>query len=158
MAVNDHILRPTATVSGVLEPTVAALTARFSGIKETFSNLTFSIRDVLGLPQQFVVGLGHLLEAPRQLLDTAGVAGVAGGGAMTDAAQAAARPPTADAVGWRRVLVEAFQISNTGSYWGMLHYITSRWAFTTFVLVSLAEPENWRLKPDGFGGFHGHVC
>ena len=159
MAVKDHILQPTATVSGISGPTVAASTARFSGIKEMYSNLTISIRDVFQLPQRFVVGLDHLLGAPWQLLDTAGTTRVAGGDAMTGAAQAAARQPTADAVGWRRVLGDAFQLSNNGSYWGLLHYITSRWASTTFALVRLAELEHWRTQTKrGFAELHGHVC
>jgi hypothetical protein len=74
-------------------------------------------------------------EASWQLLGTS--ARGAANGAMAEAARAAAGQPAAAAVaGWQRAFTEAFQLSNTRSYWGMLHYITSRWAFTTFALVS----------------------
>jgi hypothetical protein len=76
-----------------------------------------------------------LIEAPRQLLGLS--ARAAGDGAMAEAAQGAAGQPAAGAIGWRRALGEAFQLSNTRSYWGMIHYITSRWAFATFSLVSV---------------------
>ena len=139
MAVNEHHVLPTATVSRTAAATVAAFPARFAGIKDTFSNLTFSVRDVLQIPLRLAVRLNRLLEAPRQLLDTG--TRVAGSGAMAEAAQAAAVQPAADAVGWRRALAEAFQLSNSRSYWGMLHYITSRWALVTFSLVCLTPSQ-----------------
>jgi hypothetical protein len=64
--------------------------------------------------------------------------GVAGAQAM---AEAAAQPAVAQAVGgaaaesWAAFFAEAFQASTFKSYWGMLHYLTSRWAFTCFAMV-----------------------
>ena len=37
--------------------------------------------------------------------------------------------------GWSAFFAEAFQASTFKSYWGMLHYLTSRWAFTCFVMA-----------------------
>ena len=75
-----------------------------------------------------------LLSLPAQLLGTS--ARAVGGVAMADAAQGPAGQPAAAVFGWRRAFTEAFQLSNNRRYWGMLHYVTSRWAFATFSLVS----------------------
>jgi hypothetical protein len=37
--------------------------------------------------------------------------------------------------GWAAFFAEAFQASTFKSYWGMLHYLTSRWAFTCFAMA-----------------------
>ena len=56
-------------------------------------------------------------------------------------ADAAAQPAVAQAgghaggEGWAAFFAEAFQASTFKSYWGMLHYLTSRWAFTCFAMV-----------------------
>ncbi|EXJ84139.1 hypothetical protein A1O3_04806 [Capronia epimyces CBS 606.96] len=53
-------------------------------------------------------------------------------------ADAAVQPALAQAMGdaaaegWGAFFAEAFQASSFKSYWGMLHYLTSRWAFTCF--------------------------
>jgi hypothetical protein len=135
MAGREHNFRPTATVSTTSAATVAAFPARFASIKDSFWNLTLSARDLLRFPPRLVTQFDRLLtEAPRQLLGLS--ARAAGDGAMADAAQGAAGQQAAGASGWRRAFGEAFQLTNTRSYWGMIHYITSRWAFTTFSLVS----------------------
>jgi hypothetical protein len=62
-------------------------------------------------------------------------------GAVGAMADAAAQPGVAQAVGdaagesWAAFFAEAFQASTFKSYWGMLHYLTSRWAFTCFAIV-----------------------
>ncbi|KEF55670.1 uncharacterized protein A1O9_08420 [Exophiala aquamarina CBS 119918] len=38
---------------------------------------------------------------------------------------------------WATFFAEAFQASTFKSYWGMLHYLTSRWAFTCFAMALL---------------------
>jgi hypothetical protein len=135
MEVRQHDLRPTATISATSAATVAAFPTSFASIKDSFLNLTLSTRDLLRFPLRLVSQFDRLLiEAPRQLLGLS--ARTAGDGAMAEAAQGAAGQPAAGAIGWRRAFGEAFQLSNTRSYWGMIHYITSRWAFTTFSLVS----------------------
>ncbi|KIW87938.1 uncharacterized protein Z519_11523 [Cladophialophora bantiana CBS 173.52] len=69
---------------------------------------------------------------------TATGAGIAGTQAMADAA---AQPAVAQALGetgadsWANFFSEAFQATGFKSYWGMLHYLTSRWAFTCFVVA-----------------------
>lgn len=65
-------------------------------------------------------------------------AGTAGAQAMADAA---AQAGVAQALGdtgpasWAAFFAEAFQASTFKSYWGMLHYLTSRWAFTCFAMA-----------------------
>ena len=62
-------------------------------------------------------------------------------GAVGAMADAAAQPGVAQAVGdagaegWAAFFAEAFQASTFKSYWGMLHYLTSRWAFTCFAMA-----------------------
>jgi hypothetical protein len=144
MAVSQHSFRPTATVSPTAVTTVASLPTNFADIENTFSNWTLSARDLLRFPQRLVTQFDRLLlEAPRQLLWTG--ARVAGNGAMAEAAQAPAGQPAGAVLGWRRAFGEAFQLSNTRSYWGMLHYVTSRWAFITFSLVST----DWYIDDKG---------
>jgi hypothetical protein len=135
MAVKQHIAQPTATMSATAAATVPAFPTSLADIKDAFSNLTLSARDLLHVPLRFVAQFDHLVsEAPRRLLGIS--ARAVGDGAMAEAAHVAAGEAAAGAVGWRQAFGEAFQLSNTRSYWGMLHYITSRWAFTTFSLVS----------------------
>jgi len=70
---------------------------------------------------------------------------VAGGGAIQTMADVAAQPGLAQALGetgpasWPAFFAEIFQASTFKSYWGMLHYLTSRWAFTCFAMVSLVR-------------------
>jgi hypothetical protein len=67
--------------------------------------------------------------------------GVAGTGAQA-MADVAAQPGVAQAIadigteGWAAFFADAFQASTFKGYWGMLHYLTSRWAFTCFAIVS----------------------
>ena len=68
-----------------------------------------------------------------------------GGGAIQTMADAALQPGLAQALGetgpasWPAFFAEIFQASTFKSYWGMLHYLTSRWAFTCFAMVSLGH-------------------
>ncbi|OAP62662.1 hypothetical protein AYL99_01889 [Fonsecaea erecta] len=65
-------------------------------------------------------------------------AGTAGAQAMADAA---VQPGLAQAVGdaavesWSTFFAEVFQATGFKSYWGMLHYLTSRWAFICFAVA-----------------------
>lgn len=138
MTSREDNFQATAPVSATVVATVAALPTSFAEVKDTFANLTLSVRDILRVPLRLAPQLDRFFsEASSQLLGTS--ARGAGNGAMAEAARAAAGQPAAAVVGWRRAFAEAFQLSNTKSYWGMLHYITSRWAFTTFSLVSTDE-------------------
>ncbi|KAI1608125.1 hypothetical protein EDD36DRAFT_105612 [Exophiala viscosa] len=64
-----------------------------------------------------------------------------GGGAIQTMADVAAQPGLAQALGetgpasWPAFFAEIFQASTFKSYWGMLHYLTSRWAFTCFAMA-----------------------
>lgn len=74
-----------------------------------------------------------------------GVNPAVGGTAAQTMADAAVQP-VAQALGetgpasWAAFFAEVFQASTFKSYWGMLHYLTSRWAFTCFAMVSLLSP------------------
>ncbi|KAJ9644967.1 hypothetical protein H2204_001429 [Knufia peltigerae] len=97
-----------------------------SHLERSFINLwnTFKVES-LGRHTFFGPG------AVRQAADT-------GAQVMADAA---ANAGTAQALGgtapagWAAFFAEAFQASTFKSYWGMLHYITSRWAFTVLALA-----------------------
>lgn len=135
MAAKDHPVEPTATASVTAAAISAAFPTSFADIRNASSTLALSARNIFQFPRQLATQFDRLLlQASRQLLRT--TARVVGEVAMPEAARDAAGQPGAAAGGWRQALGEAFQLSNTRSYWGMLHYITSRWAFTTFSLVS----------------------
>ncbi|EXJ56013.1 hypothetical protein A1O7_08944 [Cladophialophora yegresii CBS 114405] len=59
--------------------------------------------------------------------------GAAGGQVMAEAAAQAVGEAGAES--WAAFFAEAFQASTFKSYWGMLHYLTSRWAFTCFAMA-----------------------
>ncbi|OAL37650.1 hypothetical protein AYO20_03157 [Fonsecaea nubica] len=71
-------------------------------------------------------------------LARAGTATAAGAQAMADAA---VQPGLAQAVGdaaaesWSTFFAEVFQATGFKSYWGMLHYLSSRWAFICFAVA-----------------------
>ena len=70
-----------------------------------------------------------------------GLAAADGGAGAQAMADAVAQPGLAQAIGdtgpesWATFFAEAFQASTFKSYWGMLHYLTSRWSFTCFAMV-----------------------
>jgi hypothetical protein len=52
--------------------------------------------------------------------------------------------------GFGNLLSEAFEAGTLRSYWGMLHYLTSRWAFTCFTMVTSQTRQNQpMLTPPG---------
>ena len=127
MAIKEHIEQPTATVSATAVSTGAVFPTTVVSIKGTFFNVT---RDLFRFPLRLMTKFDRIVSnAPRQFLGT-----VAGASVMAEATQAAAGQHTGP-VGWRRAFGDALSLSNTRSYWGMLHYVTSRWAFVTFSLV-----------------------
>ena len=127
-----------------------ASTAAFSSasvrdftLKDGLLNLTrlSSAKDLTFLPYRWGVNLGNAI-ARSLNLNGGNIASLAMAEDSTQAtagqlADAAFRRPGVDGTGWRRAFGEAFQLSNVKSYWGMLHYITSRWAFATFSMVCL---------------------
>jgi hypothetical protein len=141
MAIKEHIEQPTATVSATAVSVVAAFPTTVVHIKGTFFNLTRSARDLFRFPLRLVTKFDRIVsDVPRQFLGTG--SRVAGAGVMAEAAQAAGGQQ-AGPVGWRQAFGEALSLSNTRSYWGMLHYVTSRWAFVTFSLVFSTMKKAW---------------
>jgi hypothetical protein len=138
MAGREHSFQPTAPASATIAATVASLPTSFPNIRDTFTNLTLSARDILRVPLRLVPKLDRLFSEGSWQLLGARPRGV-GNGPVVEAARVAVGQPAAVVVGWRGAFAEAFQLSNTRSYWGMLHYLTSRWAFTTFSLVSTEQ-------------------
>ncbi|KAK5947559.1 hypothetical protein PMZ80_001712 [Knufia obscura] len=82
------------------------------------------------LPRTVIQATGLNLLANRAIehFRTGDGPAAAGGGGMAQAGEAAHT--------WADLFFGAFQQGSNKSYWGMLHYITSRWAFTC-VLVAL---------------------
>jgi hypothetical protein len=141
MAIKEHIKQPTATVSATAVSTGAAFPTTVVHIKGAFFNVTRSARDLFLFPLRLVTKFDRIVsDAPRQFLGTG--SRVSGAIAMAEAAQAAAGQQ-AGPVGWRRAFGDALSLSNTRSYWGMLHYVTSRWAFVTFFLVFSTMKRAW---------------
>lgn len=133
----------------------ASLGANVTSIKTAASNVTStfpvgpSIKRILRLPLRTVSRIDRALLYiwNRFVLESLGlntfiaegVAGTTGAQAMADAAvQPAVAQAVADAgsEGWTSFFADAFQASSFKSYWGMLHYLSSRWAFTCFAMVS----------------------
>lgn len=133
MAIKEHVGQPTATVSATAVSAVTAIPTTVVYMKGTFFNLTRSARDLFRFPLRLVTKFDRIVsDASHQFLGTG--SRVAGASAMAEAAQATGGQQ-AGPLGWRRAFGEALSLSNTRSYWGMLHYVTSRWAFVTFSLV-----------------------
>jgi hypothetical protein len=133
MAIKEHVEQPTATVSATAVSVVAAIPTTVAYMKGTFFNLTRSTRDLFHFPLRLATTFDRIVsDASRQFLGTG--SRVAGASVMAEAAQAPSGQQ-AGPFGWRRAFGEALSLSNTRSYWGMLHYVTSRWAFVTFSLV-----------------------
>jgi len=60
---------------------------------------------------------------------------VEGAGGMAQAAQAAGGT-------WTDLFFDTFQHGSNKSYWGMLHYVSSRWAFTCFLMALILNRIN----------------
>ena len=142
----------------------ADLTALPSFTKHVLNNITASQlhaaspKDLIYLPLRFAKQINRrvFLTFPRYILTISGIegwariasqnmndlfngAGEAVAGAMGDAAQAAAGEAAGQVgpAGWKRAFADALQLGNARSYWGMLNYMTSRWAFACFSMVRL---------------------
>ena len=124
-----------------------------------------SARDLIRWPVSVLVRLDNLLvrQIPDYVLEQAGtlLANVgqaardvwqAGTGHMAEAVAQVVEeggniPAATATLNWRTAISEALQAGTFRSYFGMLHYLTSRWAFTCFALV----------RPATFG-FRDHVA
>ena len=141
----------------------ATLPLESANITRTSANLTFyhfqlpTLKHIVRLPLRIAVHLDRVLfrALPMSIFRASGIASlsqvassnadglangagqigaeaVAGGAAIGEFTQQTTMAGIKSTVG------EAFQLSNIRSYWGMLNYITSRWAFTCFSMVSFA--------------------
>ncbi len=156
VSVESTLTQTASAISGL--PSVSAeLTS--TGVKTAASNVTSffvspSSKELLRIPLQIVsqveetfLNLWNTLTLEslgRHTFFGAGAADhAAGTGAQAMADAAAQAGAAAQAFGdtgpasWAAFFAEAFQASTFKSYWGMLHYITSRWAFTCFAMVSM---------------------
>jgi hypothetical protein len=141
----------TATVSATTSSSLFSTLTNSTRFNAT-SSFPPSPQDLLYLPFRLLRRLDRVLfvDVPRQVLNgrvqewAVSMGGVIGnlvpadavGENMADNAQAiAGQVADRPAIGWGRAVIDALQLSNTRSYWGMLSYITSRWAFTCFSLV-----------------------
>ena len=144
-------------------PSYVPLTPFLANAKSTAANVTASLfrypsaKHLTNLPFRIVSRLDRTVfhTIPRYILASTGLitweeaagtaannAGVRGAGAgatvMVDAVNQATTQAAAAATangGWKTFVADALQSSTFKSYWGMLHYLTSRWAFTCFVLA-----------------------
>ena len=113
--------------------------------------LRFPLRVIGRLDRTILHILNHYLLGSIIPTGIAGgnlAAGDIGAHAMADAAaQPGMVQGLADPVveGWAAFFAEAFQASTFKSYWGMIHYLTSRWAFTCFTLV--CSPPQFKTEP-----------
>lgn len=146
--------------SAVTRPPTASPAVSLIGLKAAVTNATSSffvlpsrehlVRIPLRLASQVDRAFLHfwnnfLLEnLGINTLIRAGVGNAAGEAGAQAMADVAGQPGVAQAFGdagpgsWAAFFAEAFQASTFKSYWGMLHYLTSRWAFTCFAMVSRA--------------------
>ncbi|KAJ9660896.1 hypothetical protein H2198_002241 [Neophaeococcomyces mojaviensis] len=110
---------------------------------------SLSAKDAVLFPLRLLAKADHFLFStfPRAVLRTTGLGALINGAIdhfrernMAEVGGVAAAAGVAQAVdpaagSWSDFLAEAFQQSTNRSYWGMLHYMTSRWAFTCFMLA-----------------------
>ena len=151
-----------AATPSLLSSTPAAASFIPSGtylanIKASALNLTSpyfrspSAKDVLRFPLRLVADLDHAVfrTLPRVIRQATGLqtvaathgnaAAAAGGSFAAGAAGAAALEASTS---WSAFFAEAFQASTFKSYWGMIQYLTSRWAFTCFAMALILNRIN----------------
>lgn len=149
VSVNSTLLQATSRYTGSSFSTFANSTAWKAAVGNLTTSLlpspqqlySFPLRLVSRLDRSVIHLLNHYILGAFLSAGAAGGAGAAeaaGANAMAEvAAQPGVVPALADpaAESWAAFFAEAFQASTFKSYWGMLHYLTSRWAFTCFALV-----------------------
>ena len=128
-----------------------------ANVKATAYNLTStylrtpSAKDVVRLPLRIASQIDHAVfrSFPRFILQATGLQAIAAthgnaaataGGTM--AAEAAGQVAVDASNSWGAFIADAFQASTFKSYWGMIQYLTSRWAFTCFVMALILNRIN----------------
>ena len=139
-------------------PSLLNLTAFKTAAADVTSSLSFPFTDqILRFPLRIasLIDRAVLFVWHQVFVETLGINIFATGGrplaegvaAAQGMAEGAAQPALVQAVGdagaegWAAFFAEAFQASTFKSYWGMLHYLTSRWAFTCFAMVGFPTPD-----------------
>ena len=105
---------------------------------------TPSAKDLAHLPLRLASQIDHVVfrTFPRYLLRATGLIPVAAetgnlaapATGLAGAGEVVGQVVADSSTSWTSFVSEAFQASTFKSYWGMLQYITSRWAFTCFAL------------------------
>ena len=151
-----------AATASVISTTPAAANFNPAGtylanVKATALNLTSSYlrapsaKDVVQFPFRIASQIDHAVfrSFPRFILQATGLQAIAvthntaaatEGGVM--AAGAAGQAAADISSSWTAFLAEAFQASTFKSYWGMIQYLTSRWAFTCFAMALILNRIN----------------
>ena len=128
-----------------------------ANVKATALNLTSSYlrvssaKDAVQLPFRIASQIDHAVfrTFPRFILQATGLQAIAathntaaatGGGAV--AADVAGQAVVDVSSSWTAFFAEAFQASTFKSYWGMIQYLTSRWAFTCFAMALILNRIN----------------
>lgn len=133
----------TLTTQAIASPVVdftALKTAAANASSSLFSNPSFE--QIIRFPFRFATRLDRIFIHVwnNYILATFGLTGNAGAGGL-GAHMADAQPAVVEGLAqttqesWAVFFAEAFQASTFKSYWGMLHYLTSRWAFTCFAMA-----------------------
>jgi hypothetical protein len=144
---------PAETVlSAAATPTSVLLTSHaFAGLNSTSAFLrNASAKDIALLPLRAARQIDHVVfrRLPRYLLQATGLITVAAENehltlpALNAAGEAIGAGAAPADTAWGTIIAEAFQASTFKSYWGMLQYLTSRWAFTCFALALLLNRVN----------------
>jgi hypothetical protein len=130
-----------------------------ANIKASAMNLTSSYlrapsaKDLTHLPFRIASEIDYAFRTiPRLLLQATGLqtvaathantAAAAGAGTGATIANAATRAAADAGDGWSAFFSDAFQASTFKSYWGMIQYLTSRWAFTCFAMALILNRIN----------------
>jgi Zinc finger, C3HC4 type (RING finger) len=128
-----------------------------ANVKASAINLTSSYlrapsaKDLTHLPFRIASQIDHALfrSLPRFMRHATGLptiaatnGNVATTAAGTAAANAAGQVAADTSATWAAFFAEAFQASTFKSYWGMIQYLTSRWAFTCFAMALILNRIN----------------
>ncbi|RVX75113.1 hypothetical protein B0A52_01390 [Exophiala mesophila] len=153
VSVNSTVLQATSQYTGSSLSSLTNSTAWKAAVGNLSTSLLPSPQQLYSLPlrlvsrlDRFVVHLlNHYILGAVLSTGGAGAPEAVGANAM---AEAAAQPGVIPALvepaaeSWAAFFAEAFQASTFKSYWGMLHYLTSRWSFTCFALALILNRVN----------------
>ena len=122
-----------ATATATTMAASAAVTAVSSHANSTFHFTLPSADDLFYLPSRVFAKSGRLLFGLLESLPALGLGGAEP--AVRAVPDAVAQPAAGALTGWHRAMSETLQLSNISSYWGLFHYVLSRWAIATFSIA-----------------------